>query len=259
VAASVAFALSINFLVNLYATTSKDIYEGWILTGTSALLLLLLIRKRVSTLAIGRVYTWVSLHTFLGLVVFFIFNLSHARHGMPGGSFEPSLYLGFQFTLISGAALILYNRYLPKTLSKKYGQNRAPFGALISFKNEQEREIISLGLKAPGLGLEPELISLLAESEVLITRASKTGISLFIHANKQNKHLKTLISEFNKQAICSFNDSLVGACMKVINTNLQLMDQAKQKLLLSTHILVALISCVLVLIHILTIYQFTGA
>ena len=97
------------------ANSSK--WSGWTLFASSAVLLSYAIRKRLSTLPLGRVSSWLQLHIYLGLFGLYVFGL-HLDWRLPNGWFEIALACAFFGTLVSGALGLFWSRSIPGALAR---------------------------------------------------------------------------------------------------------------------------------------------
>ncbi len=90
---------------------------GWILLGTMFSLGIFNIRKRMSALPLGRAAYWLTLHVVLGFFAVGTF-LVHTNYVWPTGVYEQLLASLFWLTAVSGMLGWLYQRAIPRRLSR---------------------------------------------------------------------------------------------------------------------------------------------
>ena len=90
---------------------------GWILLGAMFSLGIFNIRKRMSALPLGRAAYWLALHVVVGFFAVGIF-LVHTNYVWPTGVYEQVLAALFWATAVSGVLGWLYQRAIPRRLSR---------------------------------------------------------------------------------------------------------------------------------------------
>ena len=90
---------------------------GWILLGVMISLGIFNIRKRMSALPLGRAAYWLTLHVVLGFFAVGTF-LIHTNYVWPTGVYEQLLAALFWLTAVSGILGWLYQRAIPRRLSR---------------------------------------------------------------------------------------------------------------------------------------------
>ena len=90
---------------------------GWILLGSMVALGLFNVRKRLAAFTLGRAAFWLALHVVLGLFAVGMF-LVHTGGVWPTGLYEQILAGLFWATALSGVCGWLYQRAVPKRLSR---------------------------------------------------------------------------------------------------------------------------------------------
>ncbi len=90
---------------------------GWILLGAMFSLGIFNIRKRMSALPLGRAAYWLTLHVVVGFFAVGIF-LVHTNYVWPTGVYEQVLAALFWATAVSGVLGWLYQRAIPRRLSR---------------------------------------------------------------------------------------------------------------------------------------------
>jgi len=90
---------------------------GWILLGAMISLGIFNIRKRMSALPLGRAAYWLTLHVVLGFFAVGTF-LIHTNYVWPTGVYEQLLAALFWLTAVSGILGWLYQRAIPRRLSR---------------------------------------------------------------------------------------------------------------------------------------------
>lgn len=111
------FSALLAFLVAEASLRSSAEWSGWSVVASVLILLLYGIRKRVSTLPLGRVAHWLQLHIYLGLFCIFVF-LMHIDWSLPTGWFEIALATSFVGTVFSGLLGLYWTRTLPTQLTR---------------------------------------------------------------------------------------------------------------------------------------------
>ena len=91
--------------------------SGWILLGAMISLGIFNIRKRMSALPLGRAAYWLTLHVVLGFFAVGTF-LVHTNYVWPTGVYEQLLASLFWLTAVSGILGWLYQRAIPRRLSR---------------------------------------------------------------------------------------------------------------------------------------------
>ncbi len=91
--------------------------SGWILLGAMISLGIFNIRKRMSALPLGRAAYWLTLHVVLGFFAVGTF-LVHTSYVWPTGVYEQLLASLFWLTAVSGILGWLYQRAIPRRLSR---------------------------------------------------------------------------------------------------------------------------------------------
>jgi len=144
--AAAAYAL---FLIgNLgYDVSLRDVqyFNGWILVGSMAVMMLLTLRKRVVILPFGRVRFWLLLHIYLGFVTLGIF-LAHSRYQLPDTPLEWLLWSLFVLVAVSGLAGTWISKTIPARL-ESYGE-RMIFERIPVFRARLAAEAEALALKS---------------------------------------------------------------------------------------------------------------
>lgn len=123
---------------------------GWVLLGAMISLGLFNLRKRLSALPIGRAAYWLALHVVLGLFAIGMF-LVHTKMVWPVGLYEQILAILFWATAISGICGWLYQRAMPRRLSRigyECIYERVP--AEIAALREEAEEAALEGVNASG-------------------------------------------------------------------------------------------------------------
>ncbi|NND81687.1 MAG: hypothetical protein HKN50_04590 [Gammaproteobacteria bacterium] len=98
-----------------FRSTSE--WSGWMLVVGCLFLYLYSIRKRWSTLPVGRVAHWLQFHLYLSALVLLLF-LFHLDWQLPSGWLGVSLAIVFAGTLISGMLGIYWSRVVPGLLTR---------------------------------------------------------------------------------------------------------------------------------------------
>ena len=91
--------------------------SGWILLGAMISLGIFNIRKRMSALPLGRAAYWLTLHVVLGFFAVGTFMV-HTNYVWPTGVYEQLLASLFWLTAVSGILGWLYQRAIPRRLSR---------------------------------------------------------------------------------------------------------------------------------------------
>jgi len=92
-------------------------WSGWILLCSIVVLIFYAVRKRLSTLPIGRVAIWLQVHIYLGLFSLFVFAL-HIELRWPTGWFETALAISMLGTVITGLIGLYWSRTLPTIITR---------------------------------------------------------------------------------------------------------------------------------------------
>lgn len=109
--------------IGYYAQTERlglrdaTFVTGWILLGAMVSLGLFNIRKRLSALPLGRAAYWLALHVVVGFFAVGMFVV-HTGGVWPTGGYEQVLAGLFWATALSGVFGWLYQRTMPKRLSR---------------------------------------------------------------------------------------------------------------------------------------------
>mgnify|MGYP001948555226 CR=1 FL=1 len=238
---------------------SSNIISGWLLFSCLLLLMLFYLRKRLSTLPLGRAYHWAQTHIFLGLFSFFYLAIAHINHWLPSGIFEVSLYILFLTAIISGLLLIAFNRLLPKILRLKYATNRAPLGLLWAEKSTLARKLEEIIQTAVQNGLNKNTLFELHRIQGLLSKQFASAAQQLFFIKKENQDIKASIGKLAKNCDESLINELTALVDKLIITQEQIKEQLILKLLLSAHIFTAVTCCIWVFIHIYLVYAFSGS
>lgn len=99
------------------ALSNPNELSGWTLFTAVALLLLYAVRKRLSTLPIGRVAHWLQAHIYAGFFCLFVFLL-HIGWQWPDGWFETALSVTLIGTIVTGLLGLYWSRTLPASLTR---------------------------------------------------------------------------------------------------------------------------------------------
>lgn len=91
--------------------------SGWLVLVSCAILLIYAVRKRMSTMPLGRVAHWLQLHIYLGIFCLIIF-LQHIDWQLPNGWFEIALAVSFVGTILTGLLGLYWSRTLPSQLTR---------------------------------------------------------------------------------------------------------------------------------------------
>lgn len=92
-------------------------WTGWMVLISVVILLVYAVRKRLSTLPLGRVAHWLQVHIYLGIFCLFVFLL-HTGWQLPNGWFESLLAISFIGTIVTGLLGIYWSRTLPTQLTR---------------------------------------------------------------------------------------------------------------------------------------------
>lgn len=144
--AAAAYALFL--LGNLgYDVSLRDVqyFNGWLLLGCMAVMMLLTLRKRVVILPFGRVRFWLLLHIYLGFVTVGIF-LAHTHYQLPNTPLEWLLWGLFVLVAISGLMGTWMSKTIPTRL-ESYGE-RMIFERIPVFRAQLAAEAEALALKS---------------------------------------------------------------------------------------------------------------
>ena len=91
--------------------------SGWALFTAVFVLLFYAVRKRLSTLPLGRVAHWLQVHIYTGLFCLFIFFI-HIGWQWPNGWFELALSVSLIGTILTGLLGLYWSRTLPAALTR---------------------------------------------------------------------------------------------------------------------------------------------
>lgn len=91
-------------------------WSGWLLFGVFFLLMVYAVRRRLTTLPLGRMSLWLQAHLYLGAFAALVFLL-HCDWQLPGGLVGWSLAVSFLGTVITGAVGIVWSRTLPRRIT----------------------------------------------------------------------------------------------------------------------------------------------
>lgn len=92
-------------------------WSGWTVLVSVIVLLIYAVRKRLSTLPLGRVAHWLQVHIYLGIFCLFVF-LMHIGWRIPNGWFEGALAFTFVGTILTGLVGLYWSRTLPSELTR---------------------------------------------------------------------------------------------------------------------------------------------
>ncbi|WP_269584030.1 hypothetical protein [Roseibium sp. Sym1] len=93
-------------------------FNGWVLVGCIAAMLLLPARKQLNTLPLGRVLHWLQVHFYLGFLTIGIF-LFHTHFRMPDAPLEWLLWSLFALVAVSGCCGAFLVRIIPGRLVER--------------------------------------------------------------------------------------------------------------------------------------------
>ena len=116
-----AVALLITGLaMSVIGTSLRDesFFSGWLLLGSITLLALFGVRKKISTLPLGKAASWTQFHIYLGLFASGLF-LFHAGADLPDGIIETILWLLVLTVTLSGIGGLFLSRWIPRRLSAR--------------------------------------------------------------------------------------------------------------------------------------------
>ncbi|MFQ5462450.1 MAG: hypothetical protein ACE5E5_07460 [Phycisphaerae bacterium] len=92
--------------------------SGWIMLGMLTALALLMLRKRLTPLPLGRVATWLDFHVYVGAVSVIGFFV-HTGLDIPTGGLERTLALLYALVAATGFAGLYLSRTLPSRLTRR--------------------------------------------------------------------------------------------------------------------------------------------
>ena len=99
------------------ALRDASFITGWTLLSAMIALGIFNIRKRLSALSVGRAAYWLTLHVVVGFFAIGVF-LIHTNYVWPTGAYEQILAILFWATASSGVTGWLYQRAMPRRLSR---------------------------------------------------------------------------------------------------------------------------------------------
>lgn len=100
------------------AGTTPARFTGWALLGLMGGLMVLALRKRITRLPLGRMYHWVTIHVYLGLLVGGLL-LVHIGFAWPGTALNQALLVCFLVAWGSGVMGLALSRAIPVRLHER--------------------------------------------------------------------------------------------------------------------------------------------
>jgi len=113
-----ALLVVVSSTVYVTAINQNGFLTGWILFGLVLALSGYRIRKKVSTLPIGRASSWLQAHIYGGLIALFAFFV-HVGWRIPDGVFEGMFAAVFLLVALSGVVGIAINRIFARRLTRR--------------------------------------------------------------------------------------------------------------------------------------------
>jgi hypothetical protein len=95
----------------------RSYVSGYILWSVVVVLASLNLRKRLATLPLGPVSTWLQVHIYLGLFSGILLGV-HVGWRLPNGLLEQSLFVTFMMTFVSGLSGLYLTRTAPAALAR---------------------------------------------------------------------------------------------------------------------------------------------
>lgn len=122
-----------------------NLLSGWVLLAAIAVLLGLVLRKRVPGAPLGRATTWLRVHTVVGLIALVVF-VAHSGLALPEGLLEAALWTAFVTVSASGLLGMLLNRTLPARI--RHRGERIIFERIPAFRRRLAAEVESLAMRS---------------------------------------------------------------------------------------------------------------
>ena len=113
-----ALLVVVSSTVYVTAVNQNGFLTGWILFGLVLALSGYRIRKKVSTLPIGRASSWLQAHIYGGLIALLAFFV-HVGWRIPDGVFEGLFAIVFLLVALSGVVGIVINRVFARRLTRR--------------------------------------------------------------------------------------------------------------------------------------------
>ncbi len=231
-------------------------YSGWTLVILSFLLAIHNLRKKISTLPIGRAWYWRKAHSFFGWLAVAIFFI-HAGPLPPDGRLNLLLWLLYFLVLLSGILGLWLTLTLPPRIAS--GGERLQFERIPHLREAQYRhaERVVLTASADGIG-QP----LLEFHNAHLRRYLSRSWEFFRHWFNSTKYADRLLHELKNidRYVDSSSKHYVAELEEIIAIKQNLDRQyALQNILKKwTYIHIALnyMSWAFIIIHVLVVYTF---
>lgn len=234
------------------------IFSGWMLASLTLLLAIYNLRKKVTSLPIGRAWYWRKLHSFTGWLAVVVF-LVHAGSTPPAGVLHLLMWWLYVTILLTGMAGLWFSLALPPRIAR--GRERLQFERIPNLREAQYRRAEWLVLEASGDGIGEPLLEFhkqhLRDYLVCPREQFRHYINSAGSAEKILQELKDI-----GRYVHPNSHRYVSELEEIIETKHELDRQyALQNLLRKWtyfHVASSYVSWVLIAIHVLLIYTFRG-
>ncbi len=232
------------------------LFSGWLLVGLHILLATYNLRKKISSLPMGRVWYWRRVHSFLGWLTVTFF-LIHAGIVPPAGWLNLSLWLMYMLLLLSGILGLWFTLTLPPRIAA--GGERIQFERVPHLREAQYRraEYVVLAASATGGGLP-----LLEFHNLHLRSYLSRSREYFRHCVNRAEHAGRLLQQLKSidRHVDPDSRKYVAELEEIIQIKQNLDRQYALQMLLRkwtyVHIALNYTSWVFILLHAFVIYTF---
>lgn len=233
-------------------------FSGWLLLAVMLVLLLFNARKKFPYLPLGSARAWAQWHYYLGLFLFLLFFL-HVPWRLPNGGFEIMLFVFFLLEVLSGVVGLYLSRQLPRIMNKR--GEPVLYDRIAGFRHQ----------------LRERIETQVADS---VERLRSTAIAKFYHEQlmayllkprhywshvvdlpapyKHWEHQFTSLHRYLDDAEIQMLAEIKRLFFKKIDLDLQYAGQSLLRAWLFFHIPLGYVLLLLVLVHLLLTYSFSG-
>ena len=253
-----AVVIVVGTAVTSAALGEASFLTGWLLVGTMLALTLLNGRKKLPFLALGPVAAWLRFHVYMGWLSVVLF-LVHVDMGLPDGPLEVALAVLYAVVAVSGIVGLLISRSFTKRLTRR--GEEVIFERVPAYRRQVQQEAEDLVLQSVS---EAEST---AVSDFYVSRLKDffDGPRNFLqHLVESNRARFTLIT--NIRSIAQHLDGKERESLERLSDLVCQKDdldyhhalQATLKGWLFVHIPLTYSLWILVVLHLVLAYAFTG-
>ena len=236
------------------ALRTTSYYSGWGLLVIVLVLALFSARKKLSPLPVGTAFAWLQLHTYLGLISVVAF-LVHLRWTLPSGALEVTLAVVFLLVAVTGLAGLVLSRILAPRLSRR--GDEVIFERIPGFTHSVRRRAEQLVLKS----IEPTIADFY-QRRLAAYFARPRHLVGHLFGSSRGSH--SLVAELRaldrylNQAERETREKLERVILQKDDLDIHYALQAALKYWLFVHIPLTYSLVLLVSLHVLVVYGFSG-